>query len=146
VDVPGLHFAEMIRAGFHVGTSRAAATSGAGVSASCCVFRLNTEVRTAQIVICGDVYHAGLRAECDGRPVLAAVQVGAEVCALACTRFLGFVDFRPSGHRIEADVDILIDIRLAVDELDRALRGALEKPEISVACDVDESLYGAAVA
>ena len=46
---------------------------------------------------------------------------------------------------IEATEDVLVDVRLAVDELDRAVR-ALEEPQIAVARDVDESLDRASVA
>ena len=38
------------------------------------------------------------------------------------------IDVGPAGHRIEAPEHVLVDVRLAFDELDRA-GAALEKPE-----------------
>jgi hypothetical protein len=51
----------------------------------------------------------------------------------------------PSRDGIEAPEHVLIHVRFAFDEADRSF-GALEKPQIAVARDIDEPFDGAAVA
>ncbi len=65
---------------------------------------------------------------------------GQNSASLARARLARRIDVGPSGRRIETAIDVLIDVRFAVDEVDRARR-ALEEIEIPVARDVDEALY-----
>src|SRR5204863_6935081 len=77
--------------------------------------------------------------------VLAAPERRAEVDFLARSRFARGIDVGPSRLWIEALEDVLLHVRLTVDEVDRAVR-ALHEPEIAVASDVNESLDRLAVA
>ena len=99
----------------------------------------------AEILVGRDVDHPRLRAERDRRPVLAAPERRAEFRRLAGAGLVGRIDVGPSGLRIEALEHVLLHVRLAFDELDRAVR-ALEKPQIAVARDVDQPLDRSAVA
>jgi hypothetical protein len=56
---------------------------------------------------------------------------------LAGSRLVGQVDVRASGYRVEALEHVLLDERLALDEVDPA-RGPLEKIEVAVTADVDQ--------
>jgi hypothetical protein len=52
-----------------------------------------------------------------------------------------------SSNRIEAAKHVLIDVRFAFDELDgSAVVAAIEKPQVAVARDVDQTFHGASAA
>src|SRR5262249_20693923 len=60
-------------------------------------------------------------------------------------RFVLEIDIRTTGLRIETLENVLIDERLAFDELDRS-RAALEEPDVTIARAVDQAFDRAAVA
>ena len=98
----------------------------------------------AQVVVGGNVEQARLRAVGDRRPILAAPQARAELGGLVGAGLARLIDIRPPGLGIEALEDVLTHVGLADDEVDLVV-GALELPEVTVACDVDETLHGSSV-
>ena len=70
---------------------------------------------------------------------------GQKSARLPVPGLLDGIDVRPSSDRVETAEDGLSDEGFAFDELDGPV-AALEKPEVSVASDVDESFDRAAVA
>src|SRR6187455_3050866 len=104
VDIPCLHFAHVIGARPDEWTT----ATHADKWATRCVLRHGAQVRTAQVVVGGDVDHPRARAESDRRPVLATVHAGTEVRALPRHWLLLWVDVGFTRHRIEAAEDVLI--------------------------------------
>src|SRR5262249_30285701 len=101
-------------------------------------------VGSADVVIRGNVNHPRFRAEGDRRPVLPAVRSGTEVGAPVGDGYVLRVTVGPPGFGIETSKDILINERLAFDELDRAC-ASLEEPQVPVARDIDQTFVHAAV-
>ena len=140
VDVPRLHFTDVIGARGDDKRAR-----GAGVAAAGRVGGRTADQRAAQVLVGRNVEHARLGAERRRWPVLAAPVRRAEICALTGARLAGGVDVGTARDRVETAEGGLAHERLAFDEPDGAV-AALEEPEIPVARHVDESLHGAAVA
>src|SRR6185436_5532891 len=103
------------------------------------------QVRTAQVVVGGDVDHPRARTESDRRPVLATVDAGTEVRALPRHWLLLWVDVGFTRHRIEAAEDVLIHERFPLDKRDWT-RTALEEPDVPVTRDIDQALDGSSIA
>src|SRR5439155_23826002 len=79
------------------------------------------------------------------RPVLSTVSVRTELCTVAGYRLVRRVNLRSARFRIEALRNILKHVRLSFDVLDRS-RTAFEKPQITIARDVDQTFVGSAIA
>jgi hypothetical protein len=73
------------------------------------------------------------------------VRVGTEVGAPAGPGYALRVDVGTAGLRIETAEDVLIDVRLALDESNRS-GASFEEPQITVARDVDQSFDRATAA
>src|SRR5438876_8394918 len=131
VDIPRLHFANMVGArGDRKVRRRACETTARHV------FDFPSDGCHTQILIGRDVNHPGLRAESDWRPILAAPERWAEVCHLAGTGLSVRINLRASGLRVETLEHVLFHVRLALDEIDLAVR-ALKKQHVAVAVNVD---------
>ena len=117
----------------------------AGVAAALHVRHFAADHRRAEILVRGNVDHAGLRVEGRGRPVLSAPPRRAEVGHFAGARFFVWIDIGTSGLRIESAIDVVPHERRRFDEFDRAGR-ALEEIQNATARDVDQSLDRAAAA
>src|SRR5205823_5373823 len=133
IDVPGLHFTDVIRAGGDVQRGR-----GACVRAASAIFHFLTDRSATQVVVSRNINHPRLGAERDGRPVFPAPKRRAKVSLLAGARLSIRVDLGPAALRVEAPEDVLFDEGLTFDELDRTI-GSFEEPKIAVARDVDQS-------
>src|SRR5215471_18291849 len=139
----------MIGAGLH-GEAGVGGLRAGIVAARDVLHFFSAQTRRAEILIGWNVDHASLGAERDGRPVLAAMQRGAIFCALAGAGLVGRIDLRPAGFGIQAQEHVLLHVRLPFDELDFSARAlhvaAVQKPEIAIAGNVDQSLHSAAAA
>src|SRR5688572_25944303 len=94
IDVPGLHFADVVGAR----VERRPAALRARKALTWRVLHRYAGERAAQIVVGRNIDHPRLRAEGGGRPVLAAVGRRAELGALARARLARGIDIRPAGH------------------------------------------------
>ncbi len=134
VDVPRLHFADVIRAGSHrEGVRRADVSLARPVRHRLAAHRL------AEVFVGRDVDHARPGAEGNRRPVLPAPQRRAKRRFPGAAGLVLRIDVRPPGFRIEAPEHRLVHVGLAFHEVDRPVR-ALEEPEVAVARDVDQAL------
>src|SRR5262249_9606238 len=141
VHVPRLHFTKMIGAG----NSQWTAAADTDKRFARRVLDLRSHVRSADVVVGGNVDHAGLWTECNRRPVLAAVRSRTEVGTLARSGFAFGIHIRTAGLRIQASKDILKNERLAFNELDRT-GASFQEPEISVTRCVNQAFVGSPVA
>src|SRR6185312_16343850 len=141
VEVPGLQLADVVGPGHHLQD----VLRHPHVAFALHIFDRLAGQLGAQVVVGGNIHHPRLRAVGDRRPILAAPQAGAELGGLACPRLARLIDIRSPGLRVEALEDVLPYEGLAVDEVDLAV-GAFELPEVAVARDVHETLYGFSVA
>ena len=120
VQVPGLQFSNVVRRAWE-GTDRSenAVEIVAGIER----FRVIVwgftfwEVR-AEIVVSRDVEKFRLRAPRLGRPVFAASNAGAELCALMSPRSLGLVDRGSTALWVNRRKDVVIGERVGVQELE----------------------------
>ena len=88
---------------------------------------------SAEIVVSRDVEKFRLRAPRLGRPVFAASNTGAELCALMSPRSLGLVDRGSTGLRVDRCKDIVIGEREGMYELEVI---TIQNPKVAVATRV----------
>ena len=140
IDIPRLNFAQVIGAGRDVHATGRRHSRHAR-------WRLNgsTDHHRAEVFLSGHIDHSRFRVERAGLPVLRAVPGRTEVGDLADVGLAALVDFRAARFRIEPLEDVLLDVRLAVDEVDRTGR-ALEEIQIAVAAEIHQSLDCSATA
>ena len=86
------------------------------------------EVR-ADVVVCRDVEEFRLRAPRLGRPVFAAANARAELCALVRSRSLGLVDRGSTGLRVNRLKDVVIGEREGVQKIEAI---AIQYPKVAV--------------
>src|SRR4030095_7929959 len=92
-----------------------------------------------------NVDHSRLRTECNRGPVLTTMKAWTEVRRFTRAGFACGINVRLACFRIEAPEDVLVDVGFSFDKVNRTL-GALQKPEVAISSDVDESLDRAAIA
>src|SRR6516162_2104045 len=142
IEVPGLQLADM------VGTrSNREDRIGRRYSRETLPRRIGDRVAgkgLTQVLVGRNIQKSCFRAVGRRRPILAAPQRRAKLGLPAGPRLPRRVDIRPSGLGIEAFEDVLLHERLAVDKVD-LVGGAFEHPQIAVASNVYEALYGLAV-
>src|SRR3981081_2144242 len=140
VDVPRLDFADMVGAwrDIHLIGRRGAPSASRR-------FHDAPDHHRAKIFLRRDVHHARFRIERTGLPVLSAVPGWAKAGELSDPRPVVWVDLRSFRLGIEVAENVLLYVRLAIDEID-LVAGALEKIQVAAACEVDESLDRLAVA
>src|ERR1700734_2675672 len=145
VHVPRLYFAEVIRAR----NRKRTASRNAYKRLTRLIFRLQAHVRTAQIVIGGDINHAGFRTKCDGRPGFSAMRSGAKGGPLAGARLMFGIDVRTPGNRVNAFDHVAVNVWLSIDEADVRLAagqaGSVEKPHVAVPRDVHQPVNGSSI-
>src|SRR5215469_8056693 len=140
VEVPRLQLADVVGAGDHLHHVFRDSHEALALH----VFRRFAGEFGAQVVVGGNVEQARLRAVGDRRPILAAPQARAELGGLVGAGLACLIDIRPPGLGIETLEYVLAHVGLAGDEVDLVV-GALELPEVTVACDVDEALHGSSI-
>src|SRR5438270_5125983 len=95
--------------------------------------------------MCWNIQETRLRTVCCRRPVFATPERGAEIDRLAHQQPTLWIVGRASSLGIDTRKHVLLDKGFGVNELDR-IRGALEQPQIPVACWMHQTLDGASVA
>src|SRR4030095_7769564 len=91
-----------------------------------------------------DVQETCLRTVCRWRPVFATPERGAEIDRLAHKQPTLWIVGRAPRLGINTRKHVLFDKRFGINELDR-ISGALEQPQITVACGIHQTLDGAPI-
>ena len=140
VDVPRLHLADVVRTRGDVHLIGRRCPPAAARR-----FHDAPDHHRTKIFLRRDIHQACLWIEGARLPVLPAVPRRAETGGLADVGPVIRIDVRPPALRVQAPENVLLHVRFAIDEPDRAA-AALEKIQIPAACEVDQSLDRLAVA
>src|SRR5258708_6045621 len=132
VQVPGLQFPNVVRRAW-AGTDRPenAVEIVAGIKPfRVVVWDLTFREVRAEVVVSRDVEKFRLRAPRLGRPVFAASNAGAKLCALMRPWSLGLVDSGSTAIRVNRRKDVIIGEREGVQELETI---AIQYPKVAIA-------------